>query len=145
MNFDELRSALKCALETGRIGQPVAVRLHLRVGTGRATPEQLLVGLAPVVADVFGDSHQRVLARSNADFGQVSLLLEYDSGATALTTVVALGDAAPCLQVILIGNHGVMRLEGGTDFELSELQADAGRLLELVQQSLACGEPVNAG
>ena len=141
MNLEQLRLALQQALATGRVGQPVAVRLHLRAGTDTATTEQLLACLLPVVSDVFGDTPQRVLARSGADSGQLNLLLEYELGATALVTVVALGDASPCLHVILVGNHGVIRLEGGEDFGLASPVPDGHRLLQRVQQSLECGEP----
>jgi len=141
MNLEQLRSALKQALATGRAGQPVALRLHLQTGTAAATTEQLLACLMPVVSDVFGDEPQRVLARSATDSGQLNLLLEYEQGATVLVSVVALGQSRPCLHVILIGNHGVIRLEGGEDFALAEPLPDGHHLLQRVQQSLECGEP----
>ena len=144
MNFAELRSALTRALDSGHIGQPVAIRLHLRFGNGQVAAEQLLVGLAPIMADVFGDSYQRVMARSAEDRGQINLLLEYESGATALVTLVTLGETMPCLHLVLIGNHGIIRLEGGPDIQLSDTQTADSRLLGLIKESLACGAPVGA-
>lgn len=111
MTPTDLGAALNDALKTGKLGTPVAVRLHWqrpRVADWPGWLETVLQMLAPC----FGQPAVTVQAQQHPDVPQWNILLQTEEGRTIVLTLGAGAVSAPSLQLLVTGNHGTLRLEG---------------------------------
>jgi len=111
-SFDATVNRVTQALATGKIGRPLAVRIvaHIAVDHGwlerltRAALDQAAVWIdAPWVSLSAAGSIQR---------GEITTLLRFASGATALVSVGSCGAGTPILETVVVGNRGVLSSEG---------------------------------
>ena len=112
--IDDLSSTLTAAIATGKIGTPVAMRVHAIVAADTFNPAATLdavIGLADIA---FPAKPQRITARSGGAGQQWNVLLNYAGGQTLSFSIASSPDrsAGNCLHLLLIGNHGIIRLEG---------------------------------
>ena len=135
MKWDDLRRTLTDALETGKVGRPVSIRLYLHsVG---ADLSALIPTALELAAVAFPNPPVSLLARRDADAQQLSVLLQYEAGQTAMLTVVRANTPDSTAHLLLVGNHGIIRLEGGGDLELPPAPHAAGAAWrERIEQSL---------
>ena len=116
MTFDDLQNTLATAIATDKIGTPVALRLHVNLADLSVEPAALLAAVASWAESIFSASPAKLTARCTGDDRQHNLLLNYAGGQTLLLNIVS-GSTNDSLQLLLIGNHGVVRLEGGELFD----------------------------
>lgn len=119
MTIDDLRRALTVAIATGKIGTPVALRVHAIVASDSFDPAaalDIVIGLAGIA---FPTKPKRMTARSDPAGRQWNVLLNYAGGQT-LSFSIASSPACSggnCLHLLLIGNHGIIRLEEAELFD----------------------------
>ncbi|MBI3697062.1 MAG: hypothetical protein HY238_19785 [Acidobacteria bacterium] len=138
--FAWLEKAVAEAIAQKRIGSPVSLRafFHLSADHGVLLP---LLGEALGAAGVwFAAPAVRVYALGGARDGQVTALVEYAAGQTALVSVATLHDPAPLADLLLIGNHGTLRYQDQPDYRPAD-RANA-KLLQAIEKSLAGQAPV---
>jgi hypothetical protein len=113
LNLADLRRTLDRALGSGRVGIPVALRVHLRlerIAGANIDLESAAASLLSWGEEVFGSPPQRVAVSENEGHS-LTVLATCAGGQTLHVTVAASG--RPDLHLLLIGNHGIVRLEGG--------------------------------
>jgi len=143
----ELRQALADALGDGRVGVPVAARIHCQLDDPQC---DLLAGLASLLALSEGalspERGARLFARYGDDPRQLSVLVSYASGQTSFVTIGCGAAADPALHLLLVGNRGIVRLEGAEQFDpAGEPPArgdDLKRWRRPVEQSLRDGASI---
>lgn len=121
MTFEDLQKTLATAIATEKIGTPVALRLHVHLADLSILPVALLATVALWGESIFSASPAKLTARCTEDDRQYNVLLQYAGGQTLLFNVVS-GSTNDSLQLLLIGNHGVVRLEGGELFDPAGMQ-----------------------
>ena len=138
--FVRLGRMVRSAVSQRRIGSPVALRafFHLSPDHGRLMP--LLGEALNTASGWFASPPARLYALGGVREGQVTVLLEYAGGETALVSVGVLQDPTPSADLLLIGNRGTLRYEGRS--EPGEPGAVDARLVGAVERSLASRTPV---
>ncbi len=122
MTLAEIRRTLRDAIQANQLGQPVAIRWHLRL------PAE--TQLEPLAADCLRDVEQlfespiRNLGVSPLSQQVLTVLATCQNGQTAMVSVSAT-DANLAAHVLLIGTLGTVRLEGSELFELPTVIPDA--------------------
>jgi hypothetical protein len=114
MTTDDLQNALTAAIATGRIGTPVALRVHAIVASDSFNPAAALDAVIGLAGTAFPTKPQQMTARSGGAGQQWNVLLIYAGGQT-LSFSIASSPASTGgnrLHLLLIGNHGIIRLEG---------------------------------
>ena len=122
MTFDDLQKTLATTIATEKIGTPVALRLLVHIADLSVVPAALLAIVALWGESIFTASPAKLTARCTADGRQHNVLLNYAGGQTLLLNIFR-GSTSDCLQLLLVGNHGVVRLEGGELFDPAGMQA----------------------
>lgn len=118
MNFEELRHSLLETIRTGDIGVPVALRVTSQFGNRAINVIDGAIAAAQLAVVAFSEERpSRLHARKAADDRQLTLLVEYPLGQTFFLTTTAIDGSPSALDLLLIGNHGIVRLEGGELFE----------------------------
>ncbi|MBW3543757.1 MAG: hypothetical protein KY476_26210 [Planctomycetes bacterium] len=118
MTFDDLKAAIDKVLSAGRIGTPVSVRVHVQIARADAVPPYGGLAAAMRLADrVFDAEPCEVTARRADGTVHLNVLAGYPRGRTALVSIAFAADADPRLDLLVIGNHGIARLEGGELFD----------------------------
>ena len=97
-----------------------------------------------------GSRPDQLTAFGGAESGQVSTLVRFETGATALAAASVAGVGRPLLEVIVWGNRGILSWDGAYSTPLAPAgDADAGpsevaaRFLHMVQVSLRSGQSVD--
>jgi hypothetical protein len=144
MTFDDLSAKLLPAVVCGKIGTPVSLRMHVQLTDSRADLIQTLANAMHVAASVFTAQPATLMARRDANRSQLNLLFSYTNGQVVMLTVGCGSAESPSLHLLLIGDHGVVRLEGAELFDAAEMQSppDAAQWRSPVATSLAEGQPV---
>ena len=145
MTLEEIKSTLLSTIETGRIGTPVSLRLYVQLTKADWNLVDLGVQLLAVARVVFDSDVAMIQSQSNARQSQISVLAESLTGRTVSLTIGAGHAKEPQFDLLLVGNHGVARLEGLEDFDESSLsshqacQSDAfaARLQQSIEESLS--------
>lgn len=124
MTLDDLERTLTDALSTEKIGTPVALRLHLQLADPAANLAQATAALMGLAETVFSQAPSRLTARTRDETPrQWNLLCDYADGQTAQLTLGCGATASSTLHLLLVGNHGVVRLEGAELFDETSLSA----------------------
>ncbi len=112
--IDDLSSTLTAAIATEKIGTPVALRVHAIVASDSFDPAAALDAVIGLAGTAFPTKPQRLTARSAGADRQWNVLLNYVGGQTLSFSIASNPDrsAGNCLHLLLIGNHGIIRLEG---------------------------------
>ena len=112
-----LQETLCQAVATGKIGTVVSVRamLHLPEETADlASSASVVLG---VLGRVIGSEAGSLVTRGHESGRQLNLLLRLDAGGIVSITVTRGSASRLELGLVVVGNHGVIRLEGS---ELAE-------------------------
>lgn len=145
MKLAELKSTLADAVSGGQVGTPVSLRLHLQITSKQTDATGLVAALMPLAETIFAASPQQLIARRNNSAEQLSVLFEYAGGQTCFVTCGAGCATHDSLQLLLFGNRGQIRLEGG---ELIDAESLSGELASdvwrnRIETSLNAGGPVS--
>jgi hypothetical protein len=147
VNLRELAHALYDTIRQGEIGIPVALRVSAQFGDRSIDVVQGAILVTQLAETAFSESlPARLHARSTSDRRQLTVLASYRLGQSCFVTTTAIDGAGSTLDLLLIGNHGIVRLEGrelfdpeGGDSSLS----DYGQVWKsAIEQSLSDGRAV---
>lgn len=155
MAYVELQQALETVIARGDLGTPVALRISRTHGPEALDPPVEFARLMSLVAAVFPDPPQTVMVQRH-DSGWLTSLLMNLAGGQTVSLSVSHGEAPQdLLTLVLVGNHGTARLEGGDELEWSTTGAQDGeetvaavagadidRWRTLIDSSLRQGAPV---
>jgi hypothetical protein len=122
MEAEPLFRAVAQAAASGKIGTPVALRLYAQLQDSEADLVEICGRLLELALPLFAMPAGRLLALRSDAGPQWNLLLTLTSGATLSITIGCVPKNPPSLQLLCVGNQGVMRLEGGENW--------SGRLAE---------------
>ena len=145
MTLDELNATLAAALASEKAGTPVSLRLHLQVAETTNDSVDLTAMLMPLVETVFNARASRLLARRNVAADQLNVLFTLADGKTAFITCGRGSTRHTSLQLLLVGNHGIIRLEGGQLFKPGKAVDAAGSRYwrTAIEKSLAANAPIS--
>ena len=121
MTLDELHRTCREALESGKIGTPVAICLHAQLSDANADLERWVSALIEFASSLFGSAASRLMVRCDAAESQWHLLASFSGGETLQLNAGRGSARESCLQLLLIGHRGSLRLEGGECFDASQL------------------------
>jgi hypothetical protein len=112
MTFDNLKRSLNSVLETGTIGTPVSMRVHWQMpGTSTDVCAALAFSMK-LCQSVMSDAPVTLIARQASGGTQLNVLVKLENGRTILATIGSGSVSYSVLELLLIGNHGIVRLEG---------------------------------
>ena len=112
MTFDDLKRSLYSVLETGKIGTPVSMRVHWQLPETSTDVCPALASIIKLCQSVMKASPSTVIARQTSEGTQLMVLVTLENGRTIMATVGSGSVSCSVLELLLIGNHGIVRLEG---------------------------------
>lgn len=155
MAYVELQQALETVVSRGDLGTPVALRISRTHGPEAIDPAEEFARLMSLVTVVIPDPPQSVMVQRHDSGRLTSLLLNLAGGQTVSLSVSQVQAPQDLLTLVLVGNHGTARLEGGDELEWSTTgpqdgeetstavaEADINRWRTLIDSSLNQGTPV---
>ncbi len=139
-----LKQSVEEAVRDGHLGTIVALRVLMSAGDH---PVEQLSHWLDWSTKLFACEKGKLFASQDPTGRQISLLLTLATGATiSLTTVRSSGRSnESTLQLLLMGQHGVARLQGGEDIDPSLNAADAPpkKWSDAIDRSLTSGKSVD--
>lgn len=144
MTSEELQKSLLSEATGGRIGVPLSLRASIQLADADTDLVLVATDLLQFAGELLSGHPSRLMAKSDAQTRQINALVEFDKGQTATITVGRGSVAHDEAQAILVGNHGIARLEGGELFEYG-VRAENPNQLEWRRRLELClktGEPV---
>jgi len=148
MSIQAASQSVLAALRSKRIGTPVSVRI---VDCGASEVEQLEPRLAEAMEMAsrwLGAEVRRLAALGDMESGQLSVLMEFRQGQTALVSVGTRGHSRPLLEVTVVGSRGIFSWEpgfepaAGPELAVETPSAEGRRVVDAVARSLGTGGPV---
>ncbi len=116
MTFDELNQTLTEARAGGKIGVPVSLRLHLQLSNPQADLMAALLAVIQMARPLFGAEPSKLMARGDSTGPQLNVLATFTGGQTLLLTLGRGAVERATLDLLLVGNHGLIRSEGAELF-----------------------------
>jgi predicted dehydrogenase len=107
-----VRETVAKAIAAGRVGTPVSVRLVAHVTADHGEVDGVLAEALDAASGWLGAAAESVRASGGDETGETSVLVRFAGGQTALVSVGTRGESAPMLEVVLVGNRGVLAWEG---------------------------------
>ena len=140
--MESLQKSVQTIIESGRIGSPVFLRCVCQIATGSS----LLQPAAAVMALANGwmpAEPEGIYAQGDADATQVTLMVQYAGGQSAVLSVNRTQTGTEC-DVMLVGNKGVIYHETPTGrHAISATPLEMGDVRELtpvIAQALESGQ-----
>jgi hypothetical protein len=147
---------LQRVARSGRVGRPVFVRCVIACpmtggDAAPAVPPVLYHAAAAIEGAValIGDRPRTLFARGEPASGDLHVLLDFETFATAM---IAVAPGEPAWDAMLLGNHGAAYLEGDARRQTPDASQGGGslasgvwRLASLIERALAEGRPVPTG
>ena len=109
--FTRLTRTVAEALASQRIGLPVSVRAHFHLTADHGLLLPILEAALAAAEKWFASSATRAYALGGARHGEITALVEYTAGQTALVSVAVLRDPLPRTDILLLGNRGTLRFQ----------------------------------
>ncbi|MFO0954900.1 MAG: Gfo/Idh/MocA family oxidoreductase [Isosphaeraceae bacterium] len=143
--FQALSQSVAEAIRQGRPGTPVSARVLDFSTADHGRVEANLARGIDAVCGWLGGTPEHVSASGDVASGQVTALLRFGSGATALVTAGTCGHSSPALHAMLVGNKAVCSWESPDPAELDESPAFTPpprglEVLKAVRQALKARE-----
>ena len=110
MSLAGLQQALQNVIDTGKLGTPVSIRVHLQLpeaGDAKGVLAAILEMLSPCLSERPVEQH----ARRHARHEQTTFLLQTPTGKTVFVTIGFGSAQRPSLRLLVIGNHGIAELQ----------------------------------
>lgn len=133
-----LSDAIGAKLNARAIGKPVFLRANLQLSADHGLLLPLAAELVETAGRWLGAPVSTVYAQGGVRWGFISLLLQCESGESALIAIETTHGAQPEAQVLVVGQHGTLRFD---DFP-EPLQIDSAApvptasLVRAIQSSL---------
>lgn len=147
MNYwQTLSQAVETTCQFGRIGRPVFVRWTIVLPNQPEPIRDILAALVAYIDLWLSASAGRVYSLGSADFGQLTVSLEYPSGVGALLCLT-LGPGQPHVDLTILGSSGAIYhkefLQPVDDQALIIQMSGQNRMiLQAIDRSLLSGQPV---
>jgi len=145
--FDQLDMTVRETIKSGRIGQPVFVRLTVTVEPAGADTWAVLAALVPAVQAWFGVPIQRLYAVESSQRRHSALALQFQGGPSALLSSASPAPAGTGLDVLILGNRGGLYHDGlmcgaplGIGLTAPQERAD-DPIRKVIETSLRTGRP----
>ena len=122
-----------------RMGRPVAARASFALPFAPDAAPGLLAAVAASAETWMGAVPKRAYALGSARLGQLTALIEFATGETALLGVEPCREASPAVHVLLIGNHGTVEWSDAPEIRPDVRAAPDGPIAE----SLRTGAPAD--
>ncbi|MBQ18594.1 MAG: hypothetical protein CMJ65_15885 [Planctomycetaceae bacterium] len=137
-----LQETLAAAVGTGKIGTVVSFRALLQLPDGDTALDTAAAAVLATAESLVGSEPGSLSVRRHASGQQLNLLLRFDGGPIASVSVTGGVVDAVELALVVVGNHGVIRLEGAELAEDIGLTAQAftkadSRWIERIHEALA--------
>ena len=143
-----LAATIESALQTGRIGTPVAVRMILHATADHGLLERIAGRAIGLSARWLASDPVSLAACGSADRGHLAALVRFQHGQSAVIAAGTNGTTGPKFDVVVWGNRGVLSIEGAdalredaSDPQLSHVDR---RILEQLSSSLRTGGAIDA-
>jgi hypothetical protein len=117
MTRNQIRTVLNDAISTGKIGDLVSVRVHAQLPGLDTDLAEVLSGLVEMVSVAFPFPAETLRSRSSQDGNQWNVLIQSENGRTLFVTVGRGSAKNANLSLLVVGNHGVIRLESHDEWE----------------------------
>lgn len=128
-------------LAQGELGSPVWLRASLALSADHGQLEGVAAAGVQMAATLLRSGWRRVYAQGGATDGQITALVDFAQGQSALVTAEVTLDE-PRVSLLILGNHGSMQF---TDFPLRPpIGAGPAGLRSALRDSLSKGEAVDA-
>lgn len=142
MKLADLERALKTELETGRLGVPVALRIHATLPAIEGNVFRMLGFFRRLLSLMGNVDRGQVQAESHPHAKAGAILWTEESGVTVFLTLASGARMQQSLHLQLIGNHGMTQLHGGEAWSDS-VTANPPTLWEReIQESLRKGTSI---
>jgi hypothetical protein len=142
MTLTELRAALAQAVATGKLGTPVSARVHVQLAESECDLPSVLGGVLRMLSPAFDEPPARIRARKHASAPQWNLLLRTTTGRTIFITVGCGSRATAALDLLVVGNHGIVQLQGGDAFEWEPQEEPRPAWMSQVDEAIATGREI---
>jgi predicted dehydrogenase len=148
VNWLDAARTIASALDSKRIGTPVFARIVADTGDKPEAMEGFFAKALDAGCRWIGAEPTGVTALGAWTAGQVTALVEFARGQTALVSVGTSGASPPLLETYLVGTSGIASWEpgGAGDVAASSpaapLSDTSRRVLDAARKSLAAGRPV---
>ncbi len=110
-SFDAIVHRVTRALSTEKIGQPVAVRIVAHMAVDHGWLDRLARAALDQAVTWIDAPWSSLTAVGSISRGEMTVLLRFTSGATALVSVGTCGAGTPILETVVTGNRGVLSSE----------------------------------
>jgi predicted dehydrogenase len=107
-----LGQSVQQIINEGRIGSPVFVRCVAHVAPERAQLSACLNEVIATTTTWMGAPVERMYALGSADAGQLTAVLQFERGQTALVSVGVAPNADPTIDLMVLGNRGAAYYQG---------------------------------
>lgn len=145
MTFTEVRHALTEAMKTEKIGTPVSARVHVQLPDSTRELDTVLSSAQEMLSPCFAEDVFDVRARRHASQQQTTVLLKTQTGRTVFITVGFNAAKLPSLQLLVVGNHGTISLEGSEDLQVEPPGGGSSRRdwSRAIDESIRSGKAVS--
>ncbi len=126
-SFDAAVNRVSRALATGKIGQAVAVRMVAHIAVDHGWLERLARAALDETNRWIDSPWESIAAMGSIQRGELTSLVRFKSGATALVTVGSCGAGPPILEAVVVGNRGVLSSEGSEPLLIDNANPPAPR------------------
>ncbi|MCC7418815.1 MAG: hypothetical protein IT428_00905 [Planctomycetaceae bacterium] len=145
MTLSEFETAVSQALETGQVGVPLSLKVWIHRPGGGLEVAESLARLIERFVPMLRDAPATLLSTGADDGSHWQILLTGRLGRTALFLLSTSPASVARVQLLLIGNHGVLQLSG--DSSLSDeplaVSPQAGAWREAMEASRRTGQCVD--
>lgn len=141
MTFEELQAALEQAHATGKVGTPVAARVHLQLPEPTTDPAMVLTSVLRMLSPCFTDTPNTLRVRSAST--QWNILLQTPAGRSLFVTIGCAAVTRSTVHLLVVGNHGIIRLEGSDDLRFSPTDSASTRMTAAIAEGVRSGRVVS--
>jgi hypothetical protein len=142
MQLADLQRALDSEVKTGKLGVPVALRIHATMPLGEGDIHAALGFFRPFFSLLGNSQKGDVQAKRHPSGQQLAILWTEETRKTAFLTLACSPNMKRGLHLLLIGNHGMTQLQGGEAWSDSLSGEIPGLWEHEIQESLRKGTSI---
>jgi hypothetical protein len=142
MTLTELRTALTSAVATGKLGTAVSARVQVQCVDSECDLAAALGGVLWMLSPAFDERPATVRCRKHAEAAQWNVLLQTGSGRTISITIGCGSAKTTSLDLLVIGNHGIVQLQGGDAFEWEREFESPFAHVEAIEDAIGTGREI---
>ena len=145
--INSLQQSVQSVIDEGRIGSPVFLRCIVHAPSEAAAPVNGIAALTEIANNWMPDPPEQIYTLSNTDKTQITAMVKYTGGQSALLSVNRLpADGEVFVDLRLVGNNGIIYHETPTGpYRLMNppLTFSGGEgLVDTIRQGLETKQPI---